>query len=781
MKTSLSAAVTWVEPQPVNVPDAILILAGGNRLVAEALVRLGLTTQSAALAFLYPERYTPAPSTDLPDLLKAVERLESAIQRGECIGVWGDFDVDGQTSTTLLVAVLRGLGANVQYHIPVRAVESHGVGVERLRQFLDGGVQLVLTCDTGITAHQAANYARQRGVDFLITDHHTLPPQLPDAYAVVNPQRLPEGHPLRTLPGVGTAYKLAEELARRAGKPELAEQQLDLVAMGTVADLAILSGDARYLVQRGLAQMRQNTRLGLAAIFERTGLNRDRLTEEHISFQIAPRMNAIGRLDDANAVVEFLLTADKTLASVTATRLEGMNAQRKMLTDQVFQAAMAQIERDPGLLDGPALVLAHPQWPAGVVGIVASRLVEQFYRPTILLTSPPGAPARGSARSIEGINITAAIATNQKLLRGFGGHPMAAGLSLDAERLADFRAGLNRAVSQQAQGKDLAQRLHIGAFLSLDEINLALVEGLDRLAPFGPGNPAPVLAARDLKLRGIARMGRNAEHIQLLVEDRAGTVRRVVWWQGAGAQMPEGRFDLAFHARSSSFRGQPEVTLEFAGFRITEAPLPDAAPVPTITVVDLRAEDDPDAALASLAAQAGTPGLMVWQEGEHASQQPGCDRYHLAPAQALAIWNPPPDRRSLESALRAVQPETAYLFAVSPSQDTPQAFLARLAGLARHAMAHMHGSVPLERLAAATAQREETVRKGLQWWEAKGAFLLVEEANQNIILMDGSRPDETRQAALMAQIKRLLEETAAYRGYYLRAAPERLVILDETD
>lgn len=769
--------VTWIDPQPVEVPDCIWEIAGGNRLVAQTLARLGLTNTAAAAAFLDPQKYTPAPPTDLPDLARAADRLELAILRGECIGVWGDFDVDGQTSTTLLVAVLRGLGANVQYHIPIRSVESHGVNPDRLRQFLDDGVQVVLTCDTGITAHEAAQFARARGVDFIITDHHTLPPELPPAYAVVNPQRLPESHPLRTLPGAGTAYKLAEELARRAGRPELAEAQLDLVAMGTVADLAILTGDARYLVQRGLRRLRQDNRLGLRQIYERTSLNPEHLTEEHIGFQLAPRLNAIGRLDDANAVVEFLLTADQTTASVTATRLEGMNNQRKLLTDQVYQAAIAQIERNPALLDGPALVLAHPQWPAGVIGIVASRLVEQFYRPTVMLATPDGAPARGSARSIEGINITAAIAANAKLLLGYGGHPMAAGLSLEAANIERFRAGLNRAVKKQMKGQDLAQKLVIDAYLRLEEISLEMVEQLDVLAPFGPGNPAPVFAARDLTLRSAAKIGKNAEHVQLLVADSSGTLRRVIWWQGAGSPLPEGTFDLAFRARSSSFRGTPEVTLEFSGYRITAPPLEIAPPVRAITVIDLRQELDMDAALADLGDLAG---FQLWQEGENLSQQTGCDRYHLASAPVLAIWNPPPARGVLQAALKAANPETVYLLAAVPAVDQFQPFLTRLAGLVRHAMAHRHGSVPLPRLAAATAQRELTVRKGLQWWEARGAFLLVEESDHNLIFMEGSRPDPARQAVLQKEIQALLEETAAFRSYYLRAAPDRLVNIEET-
>jgi single-stranded-DNA-specific exonuclease len=309
----------------------------------------------------------------------------------------------------------------------VRARESHGINLPVLEQLINQGVELLLTCDTGISAHEALDYAQSRAVPVLVTDHHDLPPSLPNALALVNPKRLPEDHPLATLPGVGVAYKLAEELYRRAGRPEASAALLDLVALGIVADLALLSGETRYLLQCGLQALRQTRRLGLQAMLELAEIAPQNLAEEHISFVLGPRLNALGRLADANRAIELLTTQDMGRARILALELEGLNAERKLLTDQVFQAAQAQIEADRSLLDEAALVLAHPAWPGGVVGIVASRLVEYYHRPVVLLSAPPGQLARGSARSVEGINITAAIAANQRLLNGFGGHPMAAG------------------------------------------------------------------------------------------------------------------------------------------------------------------------------------------------------------------------------------------------------------------------------------------------------------------------------------------------------------------
>ncbi len=525
---------TWLEPDPIPIPAALSQAAGGHPLVAQVLAQRGIADPDRARAFLDPARYTPASPFDLPGMDRAVERVQQAIAAGDRIAIWGDFDVDGQTATTLLVQTLRSLGADVIFHIPVRAEEGHGVNLPSLQRLIDDGTRLVVTCDTGIDAHESVGYARQRGVDLVITDHHDLPPALPAASAVVNPKLLPSGHPLGTLPGVGVAYKLAEALAPDASR------SLDLVALGIVADVALQTGDSRYLLQRGLASLRQTERPGVQAMLELAEVNPAWLNEEHIGFELAPRLNALGRLGDANQAVEFLTTDDPQRARVLATMLEGMNAERKRLTDQIFQGALAQIERDPSLLEHAALVLAHPAWPAGVIGIVASRLAERFHRPVVLLAAPPGQLARGSARSVEGCNISAAIAAQSALLASFGGHPMAAGLAIDSERIQEFRRKLSRSVAAQLGETAVEPALTIDGHLPLASLSLDLVADLERLTPFGPGNPRLTLVSPNHSLAGERTIGRYGEHRLLTVEDdTAGRcLRDVSTWPTAPAPAP---------------------------------------------------------------------------------------------------------------------------------------------------------------------------------------------------------------------------------------------------
>ena len=527
-----------------------------------------MTTPAAAVAFLDPDAYLPTPPDALPGMARAVNRLWRAIRGGESICVWGDFDVDGQTATALLVGTLRDLGAHVSYHVPVRETASHGVDLPNLKQVIAGGARLILTCDTGVAAHEAASYARGQGVDMIITDHHELDATLPDATAIINPKLLDSrAHPLADLPGVGVAYKLAEALYERARRPKDAARHLDLVALGIVADLALQRGDTRYLLQRGLAALRRSERPGLVALMEKAELDPTWLSEEHIGFVLGPRLNAAGRLADANACVDLLTTDDIGRGRILAADLEALNARRKLLCNQVEQGAETQIARDPLLLEGGALVLANPAWPAGIIGIVASRLVERYGKPTILISSPPGEVARASARSVPGVNITAALSAHADLLVNFGGHPMAAGFGIDPERIPELRRALSRTVAAMLADAHVETGLRIDGILPLAELTPALADDLGRLAPFGPGNPPLTLAAERLRARSGKKVGRNDEHQLVIVTDEAGGERQVIWWDGGSEPLPEGLFDLAYVARNSTYRGTRELQVEWVDAR----------------------------------------------------------------------------------------------------------------------------------------------------------------------------------------------------------------------
>jgi len=764
----------WIEPYPVSVPEELVAAASGNPLVAKVLYQRGFTQVEQVQAYLNPDLYQPASAYDLPDMDRAVERLQRALQHDECICVWGDFDVDGQTSTTLLVDSLCRLGGKVTYHIPLRATEGHGIQLQALETILDQGVDLLLTCDTGIGAHASIDYANSRGVDVIVTDHHDLSDSLPAAMAVINPHRLPAGHPLSYLPGVGVAYQLIAALSAACGQPEIADTQLDLVALGIVADVALLHGDCRYLLQRGLARLRAAERAGLRALYERAELNPSGMSEEHISFVIAPRLNAIGRLGDANPVVDFLTSDDLVQARVFALQLEALNERRKLLSEQIFQGAQAQLEQDPELLGHSALVLAHPQWPAGVIGIVASRLVERYAKPVILLNGPGEGPWRGSARSIPPVHITEAIAAQADLLEGFGGHPMAAGMQVKAGKLEEFRRRLSQTVDAQLAKTPYDARLSIDAYLPLSELNLAWVQEIERLAPFGAGSPPLTLATRDLNVQSSSQVGRESEHRIVSVADAGGATQRVLWWNSGGLPLPPGKFDLAYIARTSTFRGQLDVQVEWRAARLH----PEEAVIEVvhseIEISDVRRHPHPEELLRELA---GEPSTSIWGEAVRLEGIQFSDRNQLTPAEQWVIWTTPPGPQELLRAAQSVSPTRVYLFAIEPALDRLEPFMQRLAGLIKHTLSKYAGLGDIPALSAALAHRTETILCGLDWFVERGSISYTKSDDLHVQIQPGDNLRKPDLAAREAVLKHHLEETAAFRNYLRWADPQQIASL----
>jgi single-stranded-DNA-specific exonuclease len=754
----------WIDPPPVEIPASFAEL-NLPPLIAQTLVRRGFDTPEAARAFLQPDSL---PSTPFPGIEKAVEVIRTAINKKDMICVWGDFDVDGQTSTTVLVQTLQALGANVIYYIPIRGKESHGVHIETLIPIIDNGAKLLLTCDTGITAYNAIDYANSRGVDVVVTDHHELGATLPNARTIINPKLLSEDHILANLAGVGVAYKLSEALLEGHTSPSTL---LDLVALGLIADVALLKGETRSLVQRGIQVLRNTGRIGLRAMAELSGTSLESLTEETIGFSFAPRLNALGRLGDANPAVELLLSHDPARARVLATQIEGLNAQRRMLTNQVYEAAEAQLHENPALLDEPAIILFSPNWPGGVVGIVANKLVERYRKPALLLNQSENGILRGSARSIEGLHITDAIAAQKDLLLGFGGHPMAAGLALPTEKLAQFRKGLGKAIEEQL-GKVVREEptLQIDAWLGLDEINLEFAESLEALAPFGAGNPSLTMATQKVSLRSVATIGKAREHLRLNVEDENGNVQSILWWGGAGEELPEegSKFDIAYSMRASSFRGVQQVTLQFEEFRIVEE-VPPELRKRKVEIVDYRLQS------ASLLEplQEQVPELQIWAEGVDKSK--GKSRFELQRADEFAIYTSPPSPAELHAALETVRPKKVYLFGISPASEKADAFLARLAGLAKYVINQKGGKVTVAELAVVTGQRGGAIRLGLEWLAA-GGHISIQRDDETVLLSTGnSELNQYLQRELYLAVKGILEETEAYRAHFERAEAESLI------
>ncbi len=755
----------WLDPQPIEIPASFSDL-NLPLLIQQTLLRRGINSKEEAETFLYPEKVL---STPFPNIESAVEIINHHIEQKNKICVWGDFDVDGQTSTALLVQTLQALNANVTYYVPIRGKESHGVHVESLTRIIDNGAKLILTCDTGITAHEAIDFANAHGVDVVITDHHDVGETLPNAKVIINPKLLPENHPLKTLAGVGVAFKLAEALLD--DRPQTVDREkpstvnglrsdglLDLVALGLIADVALLKDETRALAKKGIEQLKNTNRLGLKTIAELSNTKLETLTEETIGFTFAPRLNALGRLGDANPAVELLITQDSARARVLAAQIEGLNAQRRLLTSQIYQSAEAQLKENSKLLDEPAIVLSHPNWAGGVVGIVANKLVERYHKPAILLNESEDGILRGSARSIEGLHITDAIASQKNILLGFGGHPMAAGLSLKKDDLLQFRKGLGKAIEKQL-GHIVYEEpiLQIDEWLDLSDINIDFADSLEMLAPFGAGNPELTLATRNVTLKSKSEIGKTKEHLRINIEDENGNTQSILFWGGAGTDLPENgsKIDIAYSLRASSYRGQRQVNLQFQDFRVVEE-----------AVVEIRESgfDIRDLRLNVQTFERLNVETLVWAEG--ADKPKGKSRFELTQADEFAIYTTPPSPAELRKALEVVKPKTIYVFGVLPSEEKPEEFLNRLAGLCKFALNKKEGKTSIQELASAMASRELAIEIGLQWLVANGGLTVDVDEGQVNLSNEKQEKNPYLQAELFVALRGVLNETSAYRKYF---------------
>jgi len=763
----------WHNP-PSPGPDIehLQCSIGGHPLVAQILAQRGCHAPDAARAFLHPDYYSPAPPNALPDLAAAAESLERAIQAQETIMVWGDFDVDGQTASALLVDGLQRLGARVALYIPDRLRESHGIHLGSLQeQIARLRPAVLLTCDTGVTAHSAVDYAKEQGIVTLITDHHDLPSTLPDAHAVVNPKRLPADHPLATLPGVGVAYKLIEHLYNRQGRAADLPDFLDLAALGIVADVADQRRDTRYLLQIGLDCLRHTQRVGLQALIEAAQLSPEGLSASDIAFQLGPRLNAAGRLGDARLSVDLLTTLDLTQARLVALQLEGLNNQRRLLNGQVYAAAQEQIARDPALLDWEALVLAHDAWHAGIIGIVASRLADFYRRPVVLLSLSDDGLARGSARSVPGYNIGAAVAAQSDLLIEFGGHPGAAGMSLRAEHIPAFRRRLSDAL-REMHDPEARPGLQLDACIPFGEATLDLAQELNRLAPFGEGNPPVTLASRDLTLRSAAYIGRTREHRRLIVEDASDHRQNVLWWNGAGQPLPAGVFDLAFHLETATYQGGTELQLVLVDYRRSAA-APVVVERPQHQVTDLRRDPHPDRALSQALEQ--FPGALVWAEGFRRAESPGLPLSELVESDRLIVYTAPTSPHALQDALERVQPAQMVLIAADPPIQGFLGVQRRLLELVKHVLNQQEGQTTLQALAEAVGQAPATVRLALDHAAAQGEISVSYGRGERVQIAQvhgtPAADEPVKRAAFYASVA----ETEAYRAFFRRAAPVQLL------
>ena len=555
-------------PEKQQAANELAEKIGASPILAGLLIQRGIKTESAAKRFFRPMLNELIDPFLMNDMDVAVDRLNDAMGRKERIMVYGDYDVDGCTAVALVYKFLQQFYSNIDYYIPNREGEGYGVSRQGIDYAAENGVKLIIVLDCGIKAIDEIAYAKQRGIDFIICDHHVPDDELPPAVAILNPKRTDSTYPFKQLCGCGVGFKLMQAFAKNNGIPfSRLIPLLDFCAVSIAADLVPVVGENRILAFHGLKLLNQSPSIGLKSIIEICGLTNRELTMSDIVFKIGPRINASGRMMNGREAVELLVERDMQKALTQALRINELNEQRKDVDKQMTEEANEIVARLESQQHMQSIVLYDEGWKKGVVGIVASRLTELYYRPTVVLTIIDGI-ASGSARSVAGFDIYDAVKSCRDLLENFGGHTYAVGLTLRQENIPEFRRRFQEYVSQHILPEQTQQTMEVDMALDFHDISKRLLGELKRLAPHGPGNEKPLFLTRNVYDYGTSKVvGRHQEHIKLeLVDSKSAVVMNgIAFGQSAAAHYIKSKrsFDIIYTIEENSYkRGEIQLQIE---------------------------------------------------------------------------------------------------------------------------------------------------------------------------------------------------------------------------
>ena len=542
-------------------------------LVKRLLFSRGIKTEQEIYDFLHPLETKVSQPEVFSDMEKTIQRLSSAIDNNEKIIIYGDFDADGVTSTSLLYRTFKFLGADVNYFIPDRDKEGHGFDTSALVKIMTTAKpKVIISVDCGISNVDAVNFINSFKIDVIITDHHEAPEVLPNAFAIVNPKApnaldnslsTKEIESLTSLAGVGVAFKVAQGLLKHYNKLEFVYDILPYVAVGTISDIVPLIGENRYLVTKGLELISKGKHYGLKRLLESAGYAPEKgISSENIAFGVSPRINASGRLDTVEDSIKLLISDNKQEIEMAILSLNELNKVRQTLCQDIFLEADDMVKKEGN--KNPAIVLFKEGWHIGIIGIVASKLVEKYHKPTFLMSySNETKLYRCSARGVDGISLYEIIAENAELFEGFGGHTLAAGLSFSAEKTSfnEVKNSLNKTIKEMLNGKELKPFIDIDLEVYPNDICVDLVEEISQLEPFGASNPSPVFAMKNLKIKQKRLMGENKDHLRLTVQSGNFEFNCIRWQQGDIALVEGDMLDVAFHPQINEYNGNVSVQL----------------------------------------------------------------------------------------------------------------------------------------------------------------------------------------------------------------------------
>lgn len=551
-----------------DLPDEFLKLSKKYKLdtlAAQILWQRGIRAEEEIQAYLNPDLQQLHDPFLLHDMEKATQRILTAIENGQNILIYGDYDADGMTASSVMKSALDELGAEVQVYLPNRFTDGYGPNLDVYKYFIQNeDIDLIITVDNGVAGHEAIAYAQSQNVDVIVTDHHSMPEELPQAFAIVHPEHPESNYPFKYLAGVGVAFKVATALL-----DYIPSDMLDLVAIGTIADMVSLTDENRILVSHGLKVLANTERAGLMELMRLSGTDFEKVNEETVGFQIAPRLNALGRLDDPNPAIELLTGWDEEVAAEIAQMIDEKNSERKVIVENIYNQALTM------MTDEPVEVFYHPDWHKGVLGIVAGRLLEQFHKPIIMLAEEEGI-LRGSARSIENFNIFEALNGHRELFIAFGGHKQAAGMTFALENVEAIKQVMLEFIQENDIDMSEKSSLEVQGSLQFDQISLETIRSLEKLSPYGMDNPKPHFLLTDYQVEQARSMGKDNSHLKLKLVQNGQALDAVYFGHGSESlEFEQSDTELVGTLSSNTWNGTTTVQLMVADARVNGVELLD--------------------------------------------------------------------------------------------------------------------------------------------------------------------------------------------------------------
>ena len=735
-----------------DIPKEIIGAANGDEIVAKILYGRGYDSAEKISAFFLKD-YIPLKTKDIKEINKAVQKIIQTIESNIKICIYGDYDVDGVTSTAILVECLRGLNADCIYHVPDRFTEGYGMNKEVIKSLADKDVKLIITCDCGISNREEVALANQLAMEVIVTDHHSIPEQLPEAYCMINPKLWDEKHKARNVSGAVVAYYLARALLESCGEMNKAEEFMDLLTLSIVADVVPLMNENRYLLKKGLLLLANSTRLGIKSLLEIATNYGAQIDEEFIGFQIAPRINAAGRMNSAVKAVELLLSKNKNEAEQLAQEINNFNINRKEVEAEIVKNAeeivLARFERKN------LIVLFDENWHHGVIGIAAGRICEKFNKPAILMgLKEDGQTVVGSARAPEGISIYNILKECEQSLSKFGGHSAAAGLSLNLHNLKGFIEKVE-SVARWYEIND-TKTLNIDLELKFEDIDDKLINSLRRLAPFGEGFPKPIFLSKGAKIisnQPIKNIGR-----RIIFSDDS-TSFSGIYWGDAGFQELCEKVDIVYTVQESCFRGQKEIKLNILHILRTSCCKATAKFInKDVEVIDLR---DKHIVKNNLTLDGNE---VVFYEGiGNAFSFKVYNRYEIEKAQKLIFVSTPPSLDVCMQILKKVEPERIELIFsddINPGTEIIQKAL----GIAKYIVNKKEGKTSYEELTCLLGITFEITECILKFFHFSG-LISFEEVHEDIIIYEGSGQKMSQLETYKRTLLKLIQEMNSFKKF----------------